>query len=368
MKALFLGGTGLLSGATLKVALAQGWEMTVLNRGRRNEGVPEGVESLKGDFTDAGQLKSLMEGREFDVVVDFLSREPKDIQRVFPLMKSKCKQYVFISSACVYRRSREDFPIKEDSPKPNRLWSYNVEKYECEELLKKLSAEWEGHYTIVRPYITYDSHRIPFGIAPAYELHRTLLERLKSQKPLCLWDGGEALVTLTYAGDFAKGLAGLLMNEKAFDEDFHITSDFTYQWKDVAETLSRKLGVNFQFASCPSSTIAEVMPNEREMLEGDRCLNAVFDNSKIKAAVPDLVFETDLGKGLDIIIDEYGRSDRYEYDYVYDALMDRLCMQQGIRTRYVRYPHAASSMRVVYWLYKYLPYRKARKVAHKLKL
>lgn len=368
MNALFLGGTGLLSGATLKVALTQGWEMTVLNRGRRNGEVPACVESLKGDFTDASQLKRLMDGREFDVIVDFLSREPKDIQRVFPLLKSKCKQYVFISSACVYCRSSEDFPIREDSPKPNRQWSYNVEKYECEELLKKLSAEWDGHYTIVRPYITYDSHRIPFGIAPAYELHRTLLERLKSKKPLCLWDGGEARITLTFAGDFAKGLAGLLMNEKAFDEDFHITSGFTYQWKDVVEILSKKLGVNFQFASCPSSTMAEVMPNEREMLVGDRRLDAIFDNSKIKDAVPDLAFETDLETGLDIIIDEYSRSNHYEYDYVYDALMDRLCMQQGIRTRYVRYPHTARSMRFVYWLYKYLPYRKAQKVARKLKL
>ena len=165
MKALFLGGTGLLSGATLKVALDQGWVMTILNRGRRNEGVPAGVELLKGDFTDVGQLKKLTEGREFDVVVDFLSREPKDIQRVFPLLKSKCRQYFFISSACVYRRSREDFPIREDSPKPNCEWLYNVEKYECEESLKELSSEWTGHYTIVRPYITYDSHRIPFGIA-----------------------------------------------------------------------------------------------------------------------------------------------------------------------------------------------------------
>lgn len=368
MKALFLGGTGLLSGATLKVALAQGWEMTVLNRGRRNEGLPTCVELLKGDFTNANQLNTLMDGREFDVIVDFLSREPKDIQRLFPLMKNKCKQYVFISSACVYRRSSEDFPIREDSPKPNRQWSYNVEKYECEELLKKLSSEWDGHYTIVRPYITYDSHRVPFGIAPAYELHRTLLERIKSHKPLCLWDGGEAQVTLTFAGDFAKGLAGLLMNEKAFDEDFHITSDFTYQWKDIVEMLSRKLGVPFQYVSCPSSTMAEVMPNEREMLFGDRCLDAIFDNSKIKTAVPGLVFETDLEKGLDIIIDEYTRSDSYEYDYVYDALMDRLCLQQGIRTRYVRYPHAVHSTRLVYWLYKNLPYKKACKVARRLKL
>lgn len=367
-KVLLLGGSGLLSLATLKEAMRSDWEVSILNRGNHNETVPEEVEVLKCDFRDAARLQMLLSGKRFDVIVDFLSREPADIQRVFPILRQSCKQLVFISSSCIYRRAKEDFPVREDSPKPNRLWSYNVEKYECEETLRSLAKDWDGFYTIVRPYITYDLNRVPYGIAPRYEYHRTLLERLRHGKPLCLWNQGETKVTLTYAGDFAKGLVGLFLNESAANEDFHITSDFTYTWKEVLQILSQKLGVSYKYVSCPSSVMSEMMPNEREMLEGDRCLDAVFDNSKIKKAVPGLVFETDLEKGMEMLIAQYDQRKEYDYDYVYDALMDRLCSKQGIRTKYFKYPYAKASSRWVYMLYRHLPYKKAGKVARRLKL
>lgn len=367
-KVLLLGGSGLLSYATLKEALRCGWQVTILNRGSHNADIPREVVILKCDFMDANRLREVLMGKEFDVVVDFLSREPLDIQRVFPILSQACKQFVFISSACVYRRSKEDFPIREDSLKPNRQGSYNVEKWECEETLRTLTVDWCGFYTIVRPYITYDLNRVPYGIAPHYEFHLTLLERLRHGKPLCLWNQGDAKVTLTYVDDFAKGLVGLFMNDSAVNEDFHITSDYTYTWKEVLEVLSDKLGVPFRYASCSSAAMSEVMPDEKDMLEGDRCLDAVFDNSKIKKAVPNLVFETDLEKGMEMLISHYNQQNEYRYDYKYEALMDRLCTKQKIRVHYVKYPHAKASSLVVYLLYRYLPYRKARKVARRLKI
>ena len=367
-RALLLGGSGLLSTAAVKEAVGKGWSITILNRGNHNEQVPNEVEVLKCDVNDADRLEMVLIDRCFEVVVDFLSREPVDIQRVFPILRRLCKQYIFISSACVYRRAQEDFPITENSPKPNRQWSYNVEKFECEETLRTLSRNWEGYYTIVRPYITYDSNRVPYGIAPVYAFHRTLLERLRHHKPLCLWNQGEPRVTLTFVDDFAKGLVGLFMNDKAINEDFHITSDYTYTWKEVLEMLSNKLGVPYRYVSCSDSVMSDVMPNEREMLVGDRCLDALFDNSKIKNAVPDLRFETDLGKGLDMIIDNYDHRTDYEYDYIYDALMDRLCSKQHVRVGYIRYPHAKPSTRLLYWTFRYFPYKKAVKVARRLKL
>ena len=42
MKALFLGGTGTISSACTALALRQGWEVTLLNRGSRP--APEGME------------------------------------------------------------------------------------------------------------------------------------------------------------------------------------------------------------------------------------------------------------------------------------------------------------------------------------
>lgn len=65
-------------------------------------------------------------------------------------------------------------------------WDYNVEKYNSEKELVKLSQNASCYYTIIRPYITYDDERIPFGIAPSYKYHRTIIERLKMENQ-CLF-------------------------------------------------------------------------------------------------------------------------------------------------------------------------------------
>ena len=138
-KVLLLGGTGTLSMGVLKEALNKGWDITVLNRGIHKKHIPDSVHRIIGDFKKVETWKEALHSCNFDVVVDFLSRNPADISRVFPILKNNCKQYIFISSACVYRRNEEDFPIKEDSPKPNMNWDYNVEKYNSEKELVKLS-------------------------------------------------------------------------------------------------------------------------------------------------------------------------------------------------------------------------------------
>ena len=80
----------------------------------------------------------------------------------------------------------------------------------------------KSSYTIVRPYITYNSERIPLGISPAYKFHKTVLERIKNGKPWFVWDDGKALTTLTYTEDFAVGMVGLFLNEKAKNEKYDV--------------------------------------------------------------------------------------------------------------------------------------------------
>ena len=47
-KALFIGGTGTISAAITRQLAAEGeWDLTLLNRGNRNEGIPKNVHILK---------------------------------------------------------------------------------------------------------------------------------------------------------------------------------------------------------------------------------------------------------------------------------------------------------------------------------
>ena len=72
MKALFIGGTGLISTAVSKLALQRGWELTLLNRGKHVNDLPEGAEIITVDINDDEAVKKVVEGRHYDVVVEWI--------------------------------------------------------------------------------------------------------------------------------------------------------------------------------------------------------------------------------------------------------------------------------------------------------
>lgn len=359
MIVLLLGGTGTLSGAVLRESLHNDISVTILNRGIHNKNIPQEVQFIKGDFYNTSTWIDEVKKVKFDVVVDFLSRKPRDIERVYPIFKNVCKQYIFISSSCVYRRNQGDFPIKESSPKPNKDWDYNIEKYDCELKLQKLSKMATSYYTIVRPYITYDEGRIPLGIAPAYKYHKMVVERIKSGKPWFLWDEGKAITTVTYAGDFAKGVVGLFLNEKAQNEDFHITGDYSCTQLELVKLLYKKLNMPFNAMNVPVSKMVSILPEYKGILLGDRALNAEFDNSKIKAAVPWLKFETSLSEGLDKVISHIEK-EKPLYDYQFEARIDKMLNKCGTKTSFVEYIGAEEKSKRLYYLFRYFPFKLAR--------
>lgn len=361
MRVLLLGGTGTLSTAICRLAVNEGIEVSVLNRGNNNSKLPEGVTIYKGNFHSKQDLLQCLEHGKYDVIIDFLSRIPSDIEHVYSIFSNSCQQFIFISSACVYRRNKEDFPIKETSPKPNKDWSYNIEKYNCEKRLIELSKSSGSYYTIVRPYITYNEERIPLGIAPLYKYHRTLIERFKAGKPWFVWDEGKAITTVTYVEDFAKGVVGLFLNENAENEDFHITGDFSYTQKQLIEIILKRLSSKSRVLNISTTDIVDCLKEYKQMMDGDRVLDAVFDNSKIKAAVPELVFNTDIEKGLEKIINHWTISEPL-YDYSFEARIDRMLSKNGIKTSFIRYPGSESKSFLIYFIYKFIPYKIARRL------
>ena len=97
---------------------------------------------------------------------------------------------------------------------------------------------------------------------------------------------GSSLWVVTHADDFGRGLLGLLGNERALGEAFHITSDEVLTWNQIYQTIAEALGVEAKIVHIPSDFIARVAPQLAGSLLGDKTWSAVFDNSKIKAFVP----------------------------------------------------------------------------------
>jgi 2'-hydroxyisoflavone reductase len=100
LRILILGGTGLTGPHQVRYAIARGHQVTVFNRGRRNEILPEEVVELQGD-RNLHQVDAL-KGKDWDVVIDNPTTLPFWVKDAAEVLKGHTNQYVFISTISVY--------------------------------------------------------------------------------------------------------------------------------------------------------------------------------------------------------------------------------------------------------------------------
>lgn len=282
MKVLFIGGTGFISTAVSKLALAQGIELYHLNRGVRPSEI-QGVHQITADVHEPDAARAALHGHDFDVVVDWIAYKTEDIERDLDLLRGRTKQFFFISSASAYQKPPAHYIITESTPLYNPHWEYSRNKIACEERLMRAYRDENFPVTIVRPSLTYDPN-LPIAIG-GWGCY-TLPDRLKQGKPIIVHGDGSSLWTVTHADDFARGFLGLFGNPQTFGHAFHITSDEVLTWNQIYETIADALGVEPNIVHIPSDFIASVAPQYHGSLIGDKAWSAVFDNSKIKAYVP----------------------------------------------------------------------------------
>jgi nucleoside-diphosphate-sugar epimerase len=326
MKVLFIGGTGFISTAASRLAIAQGIELSILNRGRRGVELP-GSRVLTADVDRPDDVSVALEGAEFDVVVDWIAYTPDDIERDLALFRGRVGQYVFISSASAYEKPPASYLITESTPLRNPYWDYSQNKIACEERLMEAYREERFPVTIVRPSMTYDSNLpIALGGWGTY----TLADRLLSGRPIIVHGDGSSLWVVTHAEDFARGLLGLLGNERAVGQAFHITSDEVLTWNQIYETIAGALGVRPKVVHVPSEFIVSVAPELRGSLLGDKTWSVVFDNSKIKSFVPGFEATVPFAEGIRRTLEWFADKERRQVvDQAVHDQMDRILEAYG---------------------------------------
>lgn len=317
MKVLFIGGTGVLSGACSELAVSKGFDLYHLNRGTGLRTI-QGVKTIYADIRDEEQTKIALENHNFDIVVNFIAYEPAHIQQDIDMFRGKIKQYIFISSASAYQMP-EYLPVTEETALDNPYWEYSRKKIACENLLKKEYSESSFPYTIIRPSHTYDKTKIP--AIGGY----TVLHRMLKGLPVILPGDGTSIWTLTYHADFAVGLVGLLGNIKAIHECFHITSSEWLTWNNIYETFASELGVKAQIVHIPSDIIRLYNKEIGDGLLGDKAHSMIFDNSKIRRFVPEFQPKVRFKEGVKEIVKYYKENTlQLEVDKTIDDFMNKI--------------------------------------------
>lgn len=283
MKALFIGGTGTISGAISELALQRGVELTLLTRSGKG---PEGAELLTCDINDADRAATLLKERSFDVVADFVAFRPEQVERDIQLFQGRTEQYIYISSASAYQKPLRHPIITESTPLCNPYWQYSRDKIACENLLMAAYRAEAFPVTIVRPSHTYGNYSVPVSIHGKNGSWQVLARMLEG-KPVIVHGDGLSLWTFTHNTDFAKGFYGLMGNPHAIGEAIHITSDETLTWNAAFAAIGRALGVEPILQHISSDLLSAFRPELLGTLLGDKANSVVFDNSKLKRLVPD---------------------------------------------------------------------------------
>jgi nucleoside-diphosphate-sugar epimerase len=299
MKILFIGGTGVISSACSDLVAARGHELFVLNRSAsRMYPLPESATLLKGDIhADEAQLASLVAGHHFDAVVDYIAFSVNDIERDLRLFRDRTDQFVFISSASAYQKPPKNYLITEETPLENPYWQYSRDKIACEDRLMQAYHTDGFPVTIIRPSHTYGPTQIPFGVS-SWRHPWTVADRMKCGQKVIVPGDGTSLWVLTWNADFAKGLVGLLGNQKAIGEAFQITSDQVLSWDQIHLETYQAMGLEPHLVHIPSDFLAAYSTDAIGSLIGDKANSVVFDNSKIKRFVPDYLCEVDWAQGV----------------------------------------------------------------------
>jgi nucleoside-diphosphate-sugar epimerase len=284
-RVLFIGGSGVISSASSRLATERGIDLYVLNRGTsRDRPLPPGATVLRADVHDPAAVRAVLGDLEFDAVVDWVAFTPEHVRADIELFRGRTGQYVFISSASAYQTPPARLPV-----------------------------------TIVRPSHTYDKTLIPF------DGKWTALARMRAGQEVVVHGDGTSLWTLTHHADFARGFVPLLAHPRTVGDVFHITSDDVLTWDQIAHTLAGALGVTARIVHVPSDAIAAADPQWGAGLLGDKAHSMVFDNSKLRTVVPDFCATIPFEQGAREIVAWYDEDPaRQQPDSRLDAVMGKL--------------------------------------------
>jgi len=316
---LFIGGSGEISQACVTEAVRLGHQVSVFNRGKRTGPAQEAVEQIKGNIDHASPY-SVLAGRTFDVVCQFLAFNTEAIERDIEAFAGKCQHYIFISSAAVYQKPCREI-VTETTSIGNPYWEYGRQKAACEALLMEAHEAGRLPVTIVRPSHTYRT-RLPGTVL--HGDHQAW--RILNGKPIIVHDDGQSLWTLTHASDFARAFVLLCANPKTLGEAYHITDDQAHTWNAILGAVGEALGKAPLLRHISSDTLIHHNQNWLGPLRGDKSNALVFDNSKIRSALGGWRCEMPLMDGLQLAASHtvQNLNTGYTPDADVDALVDQI--------------------------------------------
>jgi len=352
MKVLVLGGTGAMGVHLVKKLADKNYDVYVTSRSR--SGQQENITYIVGDAKESDFLQRLL-NEHWDCIVDFMVYSTSQFQERYEFFLNATEHYFFISSSRIYAESNT--PLTENSPRlleisQDELYlatdEYALTKARQEDLLfESVYKNW----TIIRPYITYDKQRLQLGVL---EKECWLYRAVYGRSIVAAKEIQTKQTTLTSGEDVANAMAALIGNKKAQGEAFHITTDESLTWHEVANIYKgvlNKHGIRTDLLEQELKDFLKWRKGTYQVIY-DRLYNRTFDNSKVKQFIDTSSFTTPQ-KGLSEALTQFLAAQPRQFktpNWQEEALKDRLTQQHTPLSEI-----AGAKQKIKYYLFKTLP-------------
>lgn len=260
LRILVMGGSGLLGAPASRALLARGHDVSVLTRAARP--VPVGATALVADRRDRSALAVALAGQRFDVVLDLLAYDGRDVERLFAVPRFEAGRYLLVSSGQVYLVSAERRPPFREAdatlpamPEPAESspdhgnWEYGVGKRDAERVARELQAGGRTRATVLRLPVVQ-------GVGDSSRRLWAYLQRLLDGGPVLLPGGGEDPVRFVWAEDVARAVVALAEGAPAAAPAYNLAQPDEPRLRDLVQSAAEILGVRANLVGCSWEALA----------------------------------------------------------------------------------------------------------------
>ncbi len=350
MEILVLGGTGAMGVHLVHFLTNTNANVTVTSR--RSHQSYANIKYIVCNAKNSDELSKVLL-KKWDVIVDFMAYDTTQLfTNNITNILSQTNQYIFLSSARVY--DNLSTVITEQS---TRLLDtcvdseyLNTDEYALSKARQE-NALINGDYanwTIIRPYITYDTYRMQLG---TYELNNWLYRAINKRSVVFDTEMLNRKTTMTYGADVAKRITAIIGNKAALGEVYQIATNEFKTWRQVMDiyfdAIEEKLGFRPNCVEVKNIQSALNIKNSKHQIVYDRMFDRVFDSSKINTLCLDDNY-TNLKEGLTKCLDDFLLEPYFgNINWGFEAIKDKIANER------IRYSEIGN-------VKKYLNYFKCR--------
>lgn len=321
MRVLIIGGTGLISVGIVRHLLAIGHDVTMFNRGKRDDGLPAEVRREHGDRDQPGAFDALA-AEGFDCVIDMICFTPKQAQASIAAFAGHTQHFQFCSTVCTYGIKIPPGAVIDETFPQEPTTSYGRDKLECERLFLEAAGRGLFKLTIVRPSSTYG----PGGsLIDQLEGDPVSWGRIERGLPVLCAGDGLGLWNATHRDDCGKLFAGAVGNEKTFGQSYNATRQEIFTWTDYFREGAAALGKTANLIYMPADWIVARDPKRFSLLREITRYHGPYTSAKAMADMPGFRCEIDFATGAAETLDDLKRRGKFktgEGDEQYQSIVD----------------------------------------------